>query len=149
MTDDYVLASLDGCPSLWNFYPSLEAAEKAAPEVNEKERKYSPARTYRPMKFDAFLEAKRKHYLTGVLHEITHEQYDDALNCLPPLKWEAMPGGGTRFLCLEPTDASYHAQYADYKGRYFTRTVDALDRSTWINGIECERFIEQNKERGR
>lgn len=61
------------------------------------------------------LAAEYEQSLIGNWTEITAEQYDDALNILPPLQWT---GGG--FFCLEAYSGTLHSFYQELDGRYFT-----------------------------
>lgn len=65
----------------------------------------------------------------GKWTEITVEQYDDALGCLPPQKWQTVDGVNL-FQISEHASGNITAHYAVYKGRYFTahrRTSDKYE----------------------
>ena len=53
--------------------------------------------------------------MCGDWKEITEEQYEDALNVLPPIMWY---GGG--FFSCEAFSGSLHSFYQRMDGRYFT-----------------------------
>ena len=133
---DFVLAQLEPSPQVWNFYSSLEAAEAAAPAVNARE-----GTAYQPMTYAQYEAGHNAHYLAGPLLEITEEQWDEALNCLPPMRWEHRDGV-ERFLMVEMLSGSITAQYARLGSRYFVRNVDAADSSTFITGAECWALME-------
>jgi hypothetical protein len=132
---DIVLAQLEPNPTIWNFYPTIEAAAAAAPEVNARE-----GADYHPMTYDEFEAAHNAHWLAGGLQEITAEQWHEALNVLPPMRWEHKDGV-ERFCMSEMLTGSITAQYAEFCGRYFMRNVNVADRSTYITGAEVVAFI--------
>jgi hypothetical protein len=140
----YVLASLDP-PSIWNFYPTVEAAAAKAEIVNEyshrlDERLSVPHRHYEPMTYDAFKAAERQCYLSQPLEEITEQQFDAMLN-VPPPKAVRNSNGLFSFLMIEHWSGPYTSQYARCNGRYFTRLVDDTDESTWITREEINAFL--------
>jgi hypothetical protein len=63
-------------------------------------------------------EANRKRFCKGPV-EITAEQFDDALNVLPPAKWQ---GSRLRqsFYVIEAITDDIHGWYAQLGDRYFT-----------------------------
>ena len=69
----------------------------------------------------------------NLIKEVTEEQFNDALDVLPPLKWCTIDG--IEMFCIsEMTDGTYTAQYARTPdGKYYCATVDVMDKSTWIN----------------
>ena len=83
------------------------------------------------MTYEAYKAAERHECLSGPLEEITEEKYREAFEKLPPEQYQHS-GGMERFLMSEHWSGPYTAQYVTYQGRYFTRMVDATDRSTWI-----------------
>lgn len=89
---------------------------------------------FKVMTMEEFNEFERNYYLSQELCEITEEDYNDALNVLPPLKWRTIDGV-EMFLMSEFTTGSYTLQYAIYNGKYYCKTVDAYDTSTWINNL--------------
>ena len=78
-------------------------------------------------------EQAQKGFLIGEIHEITAEEWDDALNVLPPLGWNNYPHGFNMFFCSEAYTGTYASQYARKGGKYYSAMVDKADRSTWIN----------------
>ena len=135
MDMDYVLASINP-PSVWAFYPTAEAASAKADIVNEyskrlDERLGAPERHYEVMTYEAYKAAERTWCLSGPLEEITEENYRESFEKLPPEKYQHS-GGMKRFLMSEHWSGPCTEQYVTYQGRYFTRMVDATDRSTWI-----------------
>jgi hypothetical protein len=135
MDMDYVLASLHP-PSVWNFFPTAEAAAAKADEANAyskrlAEQQGAPPRHYEAMTYEAYKAAERREYLSHPLQEITEETYREAFEQLPPEQF-GFAGGLESFLMSEHFSGPYTEQYVAYQGRYFTRMVDATDRSTWI-----------------
>jgi len=144
-TMEYVLASLNP-PSIWNFYPTAEAATAQADAANTSSQRLTasqgaPERHYEVMTYDAYKEAERKVYLSSPLQEISAEQYHTAFEVLPPEKHESN-GALERFCMVEHWSGPYTSQYAAYHGRYFTRMVDASDRATWITREDISAFMQ-------
>lgn len=131
MLPDYVLASTVPVPRLWNFYPTLEAAQADTARAERSADLFGNC-TYTPMTYDAYKAAERAHYLADPLRRITPEQYGYALNVLPPLDWGTYAGVNL-FLMSEFQASTYTHQYAAYHGRYYCKLVDASDCGTWIN----------------
>lgn len=89
MTDkrNYVLASLDN-PSVWNFYPSLEAAREHQQDANDYnvklEKHGAPKRHYEPMLYEDYLAKERAYYLSKPEEKIAPEKFTEMLEVLPP-----------------------------------------------------------------
>ena len=135
MDMDYVLASIHP-PSVWAFFPTAEAAAAKADEANAYnqrivEQQGAPAMHYEAMTYEAYKAAERQEYLSRPLQELTEEKYREAFEVLPAEKYQHA-GGMESFLMSEHWSGPYTEQYVAYQGRYFTRMVDATDRSTWI-----------------
>jgi len=103
--------------SCWVEY--LERAEQDIPMV---------------MTWEDYQEHEKRILLSDDLQEITEEQYNDALDVLPPLKW-CQKNGVEMFCICEMYTGSYTTQYAKAGGKYYTKMVDVLDDSTWIDKI--------------
>ena len=73
--------------------------------------------------------------------EITKEQWWDALEVLPPMAWHTADEV-ERFLMSEFTTGSFTNQYARLGERYFVKTVNARDKSSWIDRKMIEKFLE-------
>ena len=83
-----------------------------------------------------YLKAEREYMLSKELKEVTKEEYNEMLNVLPPLYWTTIDDV-TMFCMCEMTTGSYTSQYAHDKrtDKYYAKTVDCADKSTWINNI--------------
>lgn len=134
---DYVIACVKPY-CVFNVYNTKELAEADLPRAllttadwGEKEFHYTV------MSSEEYRTRQRAEILSDPITEITEEQFMEALEVLPPLCWTAF-SGGERFLMSEFLTGSYTAQYARFGDRYFTRTVDAHDRSTWITEAEVK-----------
>lgn len=129
-TYEYVLARV-GALGVWNFYPTMEAAALAAPAINAKE---APA-VYAPMSWADYKAAERTQLLGDGEQQITPEKYWEMLGVLPPMKWERK-GNFESFLMSEFLTGVYTSQYAQRghgdSATYWTKLVDATDRSTWM-----------------
>lgn len=86
--------------------------------------------------FDIWLNKKNKNYTDMPIKEITAEQYDDALDILPPIYWCTIDEA-TMFCMSEMYDGSITTQYArdNQTGRYYTKLVDIYDKNTWIHNL--------------
>lgn len=90
--------------------------------------------SYEIMTLNAYLDLKKAFYLSKPLIEIDQEEYREQLNVLPPLNWVTI--GGVEMFCMsEMYDGNYTAQYAKKGDRYYTKMVDAWDKTTWINNF--------------
>jgi hypothetical protein len=123
---EYVLASIHPL-SCWNLYPTLEAARADQARANAGD----PNKTYEPMTYTAYKTAEREVMLGDAPVEITRAKFWEMLEVLPPLKWEDR-GGFESFLMSEFTSGPYTQQYVRRGDRYYCKTVDATDRSTWM-----------------
>lgn len=88
------------------------------------------------MSMDEFRALEKKRLITGILTEETEEDFNDALNVLPPLQWVTI--NGVEMFCMsEMWTGTYTTQHArDSKtGKYYCTMVDITDRSTWIHNL--------------
>ena len=116
-----------------------EAIIAEKPESNSdgfftKQLENAKKREYKVVTWNEYITLKRKRYIdNGEIKEVTEEQFNDALDVLPPLKWCTIDG--IEMFCIsEMTDGTYTAQYARTPdGKYYCATVDVMDKSTWIN----------------
>ena len=94
------------------------------------------ARTFSAMTYGDFLDAQRERLLSDPMQEITKQQYDDALDILPPLGWHTR-NNVEEFCSREFETGSYTMQYAYslVQGKYYAKLVDYSDPSTWISSI--------------
>lgn len=60
------------------------------------------------------LIAEYENSMSGDWHEITEEQFEDALNILPPRKWH---DGG--FYACEAYNGTLHSFYQEHNGKYY------------------------------
>jgi hypothetical protein len=94
---------------------------------------------YRIVPLEDFYAAERKKMLADPLKRITEEQYWDALEVLPPLRYERLDGGCERFCMREFYTNTYTTQYFCCEEGWFCRMVDYCDRSTWITHDEVRK----------
>jgi hypothetical protein len=140
MTDtrDYVLASLDP-PSVWDFFPSIEAAAAKQEEANaynvKLEAHGAPKRNYVPMHYDDYKAKEREVYLSRPAEEIPERKFVEMLGVLPPERWENK-GDFESFLMCEHWSGPYTQQYVRRgngdDAKYWTKLVDSTDRKTWM-----------------
>ena len=86
------------------------------PYTGENAEQYR-AKGYKVVSNDELTELIRQYEdgLTSKWEEITEQAYEDALNVLPPLKWD-----GNSFFCAEAFTGSLHAFYCKSGGRFYT-----------------------------
>lgn len=125
---------------IFSFYGSVELAEKDLPRAKACSARWNEQADYRPMTYGEYSTAQRKSLLSDPLTEIDEKSYMAALECLPPLKWHRASDGVMLFLMSEFYTRSYTKQYAAYQRRFYTRMVDADDKTTWITVKEIDRL---------
>ena len=113
----------------WNnnriLYP-CETYEKYYIEALSKE--------YKVMTFDEYTALEMNYYISKPVVEITYENYDDMLCCLPPMKWCTI--NGIEMFCMsEMLTGPYTSQFAKLNDKYYTKVVNAFDKSTWIHNF--------------
>lgn len=88
------------------------------------------------MSMDDFRALEKKRLITGKLTEVTAEDWDNALNVLPPVYWVTI-NDVNEFCMREMYTGTYTTQYAhDRKtDKYYCAMVDVTDRSTWIHNL--------------
>lgn len=87
---------------------------------------------YQVMSYDEFQVLEKKNYTGGPVKEITKEEWEYALNVLPPLKWCTI--NGVEMFCMsEMYTGTYTTQYARVGEKYYAMMVDCVDKSTWIH----------------
>ncbi len=135
---NYVLAATgeDGeTPSAWNFYPSLEHAQKAKDAYEKQElsnHEYFSKRNYIPMSYEDFTKVQKAFYLKEP-NETTEEDFNDSLECLPPRRW-IMNGSFNTFMMSEFTTGTFTSQYLHdlSNNKYWHATIDAADKTTFL-----------------
>lgn len=65
------------------------------------------------------------------LVDVDEETFMEQLGVLPPVHWRH-EGDFEHFMCMEPTNDSWHQQYARLGDRYKSKLVDRRDPTTWI-----------------
>lgn len=124
-------------PSAWNFYMT----KKRDTHLELPESAEIPACYTRCTSWKEFSEAKAEYWLSSPAEKITAEQYDDALDCLPPLNWQRFETGSERFILSEALDGPFHMQYflARHSGRGLKRVVHLRRTDTWITWEEVQK----------
>lgn len=86
---------------------------------------------YQVMTWDEFENGRKKFLLSGDIKEITKEEYENALNILPPLKWCEIDG--VEMFCMsEMYTSTFTTQYAKIGNKYYCKMVDVSDKGTWL-----------------
>lgn len=123
----------------------MEAAAAAQEDANTYAKRIAdtqgaPRLHYEPITYEAYKAAERQYYLSRPLEEISEDRFNEAYEVLPP-RAVRNADGVFRFLMSEHWSGLYTSQYAAFKGKHFTRLVDASDRSTWITREEIQSFL--------
>lgn len=89
---------------------------------------------YEMMTFDEYLLRQKKAMVSGEVKEVTKEDFYEALNCLPPLKW-CTKSNIEMFCIREMYTGTYTTQYGFnlVDGKYYSTMVDVTDETTWIH----------------
>ena len=99
----------------------------------KRQKEYLNAK-YEMMTFDEYLARQKKAMVSGEVKEETKEDFDNALNCLPPLKW--CTRSNVEMFCMsEMYTGTYTTQYAFnlVNSKYYCAMVDVTDEETWIH----------------
>ena len=125
---EFCLASPDHL-SIWNFYPTLDAARVDMDRANSSD----PKCRYQPMEYTAYKALERSRMLDEPAQQITADKWLEMLEVLPPLKWEHGAFGFESFLMSEFWSGPYTHQYVKRGDHtYWCKMVDATDRNTWM-----------------
>lgn len=91
---------------------------------------------FKAVTFEEYHKLQREKWLSKEAKEITAEDYEYALNVLPPKHW-IRNERYSMFFIGECTTMSYFGQYLYDKqtGKYWCATTDIRDRSTWIDKL--------------
>jgi hypothetical protein len=90
------------------------------------------------MSFEQLMAWERRRMLAmAVVRPSDEEAFTQALNCLPPAKWER-GADFERFCISEMTSGTWTTQHARHGERYATKHVDITDRSTWLTPEEVD-----------
>lgn len=138
--ETWCLASVSPNPfRVWNFYSDIEAAQENMDRANHREDQCC----YEPMRYGDYLRKEKDSLVNTPLKEITEEQYDDALNVLPPMQWRR--GTLETFLMSEFWTRTYTTMYAKYFGKCYQKMVDVCDPNTWITVTKINAHEEERK----
>lgn len=157
MNDNTLCIADPNFHTVWGFAETQEEAEEKLKIAIEKTdesiatwqshcEKYPDTETFKTylesekkklwkiMTFGEFQKQERDSILNRPLVEIDEERFNEMLNILPPLKWCTIDG--VEMFCIsEMYTGSYTDQYARAGDKYYTKMVDSLDKSTWINEV--------------
>ena len=86
---------------------------------------------YKIMTYDEFIILEKKFYTDREVTEITKEEYEEALNVLPPIL-PCTINGGDMFCMSEFYTSTFTEQYAKKGSKYYCKMVDVKDKNTWI-----------------
>lgn len=114
----------------------LSHAEKY-PEGKEAYLKYAEqekSRNYKIMTFGEYCMEERKHYLSYPITEVTEDKFWEMLEVLPPKNWVTI-NRCEEFCMIEHLTDPYTSQYARKDNKYYHKTVDAYDKTTWIHNL--------------
>lgn len=96
-------------------------------------KEYETAK-YEMMTFEEYLSRQKKTMVSGEVKEVTKEDFYEALNCLPPLKW-CTKSNIEMFCMREMYTGTYTTQYGYnlVNNKYYSTMVDITDETTWIH----------------
>lgn len=89
---------------------------------------------FKAVAWDEYCKLQREKWLSKEPEEITKEEYDYALNVLPPKNW-VWNERYSMFFIGECTTMTFYGQYLYDKisKKYYTALTDILDESTWLD----------------
>ena len=126
------------------FYEKEEQSRRRLIMAYPKEKEYWQAaldRTkkilqsgFRSVTWEEYCKLQREKWLSKEPKEITREEYDEALNVLPPKCW-IQNERYSMFFIGECTTMTFYGQYIYDKvsGKYYTALTDICDKSTWLD----------------
>ena len=84
--------------------------------------------------WEEYEKIQREKWLSKEAREITAEEYEYALNVLPPKEW-IHNERYSMFFIGECTTMTFYGQYLYNKenGKYYSALTDMMDRNTWID----------------
>lgn len=138
-----IIIMQDGTTQLYTYYKTMAAASVKLTELNARGDK-----TYSITTWADYDKRQRDSFLSAC-EEVTKSYYWDKLECLPPLKWKVNEGVYSFFMS-EFSSGNYTEQLAEHNGKYYAKSVDYFDRTTWIKTNEFENapFNQRSKEWG-
>ena len=89
---------------------------------------------YKIMPYGDFEAAKRNHYLSRPVSEITEDEFHEALNVLPPVNWVTI-NGVNEFCMSERLTGNFTGQYGRSNGKFYHKIVEMYDKTTWIHNF--------------
>ena len=131
--DKLVIVEMDTMTT-YGFAEKGETADEAIQRANQYYT--NDLKHLKVMETDKFQKIERERILSGKLNRVTEQEYEDALNVLPPLYWCTV--NGVEMFCMsEMYSDTYTTQYAyDHRtGKYYCKMVDSEDTSTWIHTL--------------
>ena len=89
---------------------------------------------FRAVTWKEYCKLQREKWLSKEPKEITREEYNEALNVLPPKCW-IQNERYSMFFIGECTTMTFYGQYLYDKvsGKYYTALTDIYDKSTWLD----------------
>jgi hypothetical protein len=130
MDDEKIVADLKNLV-VWSF-----VGDRDENKVLQEAKNHNQKNNYEVTTFENFYKKQREYFLNLPLREIDEEEFDEALNVLPPLKW-CTRNNIEMFCCSEMYSGSFTEQYAHNKTNniYYSKMVDCRDSETWIDKI--------------
>lgn len=138
-----IIIMQDNSTWLYTYFKTLEAAEAKLTELNAEGEKTYSITTW------ADYDKRQRDSFLGKCEEVTRSYYWDKLECLPPMRWGNNEGVYSFFMS-EFNSGSYTEQLAEHNDKFYAKSVDYADRTTWIKTSEFENapFNERSKEWG-
>lgn len=111
--------------------------------ARERLAKEFPGKVFEKIECDKWFAMKEKSYLAQTVEEVGAEDFDYALNCLPPLAWRH-EDGVERFNVSEMTFNRITRQFAKCEGRHFRKYVRHGDRETYMTRESLAPFFRES-----
>lgn len=127
-----------GCPRAYGYRRSIESANELAadPDAIRWAAQYGDTQPLRIIRADVYETELLRWYLDKPATSETVADWNEMLECLPPMDWEG-GDGWSRFNMSEMTNGPITRQYlrvsTPHGIRAYSKYVSAYDRSTWMN----------------
>jgi len=108
-------------------YPNQEEYWKSQIKENKSAK-------FKIITYKEYQERERNKYLSKKPKRISEKAFYYALEVLPPMNWVTI-NNVNEFCMSEMLSGVYTNQYAKYNGKYYTKIVDAYDKTTWLHNF--------------
>lgn len=100
------------------------------------EVKFTLSHGFEAVTFEEFHRREKAKWCTGKIHEISRKDYEEALDCLPPIGWVHGEDCDWFFISEMLTFSFTNQYYYDkVNGKFYTAIADLYDKKTWIHNL--------------